>query len=71
MWDAGSDFVVVVADTDHVGDIVVLFLFVGEEGIVVVAEVHIVLVIAEIGKIVGFRILVRLFERDDLDALFA
>jgi len=49
-----SDLVLVIADADHVGDIVVLFLFVGKEGVVViVAEIDIILVIAEIGKIVS------------------
>ena len=36
------DLVLVVADADHIGDVVVLFLFVGKEGVVVmVADVHI------------------------------
>ena len=49
-----SDLVLVVADADHVGDVVVLFLFVGKEGVVIIiAEIDIVLVVAEIGKIVA------------------
>ena len=58
-----SDLVVVVADADHVGDVVIFFFFVGKERIVlVVAEVDIVLVVAQIGKVVaGLDVFVGLF----------
>ena len=46
-----SDLVVVVADADHVGDVVVFFLFVGEERVIlVVAEIDVFLVVARSGR---------------------
>ena len=48
-----SDFVVVLADADDVGDVVVFFFLFGEEGIVlVVAEIDLVVVL-DLGKLVA------------------
>lgn len=49
LFSKSSTIVVVVADADHVGHIVIFFLFFGEEGVViVVAEVDIVVIVAQI-----------------------
>src|SRR5690606_7204794 len=66
---ASSNLVVVVADADHVGDVVVLLFLVLEECVVVIVQFDIVDIVAEIGQIVAaLGLIIGLFERNDFGA---
>ena len=59
-----SAFVVVVADADDAGNVVLVFLLIGQESVViVVAEVHILLVLDRDVVAVALRLIVGILER--------
>jgi hypothetical protein len=64
-----SDLVVVLADADDVGDVVVFLFLISQEGIVVViAEIDVFLVL-DLRQIVGLGVFIGLFERNDLGSI--
>src|SRR5690606_33163510 len=66
-----SGFFVVLADADDVRNVILVFFLVREEGVVVIAQIDVfVFVVVECQIARALRLIVGIFERNDIGAVF-